>query len=608
MTASLEILLDYYRRELQYLRREGVRFARRYPKVAGRLELEADGSPDPHIERLLESFAFLAGRIQYNLESEFPRISEALLGNVYPQFAAPTPSMAIAHFAVDPDRGGLTSGFPVPRGTPLFARSDAGELCRWRTCYPVTLWPLTVTDAALDPPDRYEFLDARPQVARVLRLRIQARNVALEQLPLKRLRFHLAGDRTRATTLHEMLFAGTDRVAYRCGENRTPRLLPSETLLPVGFGPEEAVLPYPDTAHPGYRLLHEYFTFPRKFQFFDVDLSGASLAGESLDLLVLLKRAPTGRLNVGPDVFRLGCTPVVNLFSRISDPVRIDETRSEYSLTPDSRRPRITEIHTVRKVSVSADPADPGEEVAPYFAFDSRMAAGEQRLFWYARRESTGRLDMPGTRMKIAFVDLDFNPRVPPTRTLFARTLCTNRSLAEALPAGALLQIEQAAPVIHIALLDKPTPQIDPPLEGATLWRLVSHLSLNYLSLSGGPESLEALREILRLYSFHDLTDAFRRSDIHQQIAGLRKMECRRVARRTGNDAWRGFCRGMEITLTLDESLYVGSGAFLLASVLNAFFPLYASVNTFTQLVLRSQQREETWKIWPPAVGERIVL
>jgi type VI secretion system protein ImpG len=167
MTANLEVLLDYYRRELEYLRQEGGRFARRYPKVAGRLELEADGSPDPHIERMLESFAFLAGRIQYNLESEFPRISTALLGNVYPQFTAPTPSMAIAHFAADPDQGGLTTGFPIPRETPLFAQSDAGELCHWRTCYPVTLWPLVVTEAALELPDRYGFLDSRPQVARV---------------------------------------------------------------------------------------------------------------------------------------------------------------------------------------------------------------------------------------------------------------------------------------------------------------------------------------------------------------------------------------------------------------------------------------------------------
>lgn len=608
MTANLEILLDYYRRELQYLRREGVRFSRRYPKVAGRLELEADGSPDPHIERLLESFAFLAGRIQYNLESEFPRISTALLGNVYPQFVAPTPSMAIAHFVADPDQGGLTTGFGIPRETPLFAPSDTGELCRWRTCYPVTLWPLAVVEAVLEPPDRYLFLDSRPQVALVLRLRIESRNVPLEKLALDRLRFHLAGDRTRATALYEMLFAGTDRVAFRCGETRPPRLLPEAALQPVGFGPEEAVLPYPETAHPGYRLLHEYFAFPRKFLFFDLDLSAAELTGDAVDLLILLKRVPTGRLAVDPDAFRLGCTPVINLFSRITDPVRIAETRTEYSLIPDSRRPRITEIHSIRKVTASADAADSHGEVAPYFAFNHRMAENEQRLFWYARRESTGQLDMPGTRMKIAFVDLDFNPRLPPTRTLFAHTLCTNRSLAEALPTGTLLQIEQSVPVIHIALLDKPTPQIDPPLEGATLWRLISHLSLNYLSLSGGPESLDALREILTLYSFHDLADAFRRSDIHQQIAGLREMECRRVVRRVGEDAWRGFCRGMEITLTVDESLFLGSGAFLLASVLNAFFPLYASVNTFTQLVLRSRQREETWKTWPPAAGEQIVL
>jgi type VI secretion system protein ImpG len=204
--------------------------------------------------------------------------------------------------------------------------------------------------------------------------------------------------------------------------------------------------------------------------------------------------------------------------------------------------------------------------------------------------------------MILSFVDQDFNPSLPPTNTVFAHTLCTNRRLAEELPVGAILQIEETAPLSLISTLAKPTPQIEPPLEGATIWRLISHLSLNYLSLSEGEESLKALREILRLYSFSE------QASTYQQISGIREMSCRKALRLVGSDAWRGFCRGIEITLSFDERLYVGSSAFLLASVLNCFFPLYASVNSFTQLIIKSQQREGIWKKWQPMVGEQIVL
>ena len=139
--------------------------------------------------------------------------------------------------------------------------------------------------------------------------------------------------------------------------------------------------------------------------------------------------------------------------------------------------------------------------------------------------------------------------------------------------------------------------------------RLISHLSLNYLSLSNGEESLKALREILMLYSFSDHIYTYQhQASTYQQISGIREMSCRKVVRRVGADAWKGFCRGIEVTLTFDERLYVGSSAFLLASVLNHFFPLYASVNSFTHLIIKSYQREGIWKKWPPTAGEQIVL
>lgn len=604
-----EPLLDYYRRELDYLRRMGRRFSRQYPKIAGRLELEADQCPDPHIERMIESFAFLSARVQYNLESEFPRISSALLNTVYPQFVSPTPAMAVARFMADPDQGGFTTGHPIAAGTPLFAASDQGDICRFRTCYPLTLWPMNLTYAGFEAPEAYEFLDYVANAVQVLRLHLLCPAVPLNELRPGKVRFYLNGDRMVATTLYELIFAHTVRLAAVVPVKApAPLMLPTTAITPVGFGEDEAVLPYPPNAHRGYRLIHEYFAFPRKFFFFDLDLSSLDLTGHEVDIIFALDEIPAGDVAVENDTFALGCTPVINLFNKITDPIRITHTKSEYMLVPDSRRERITEIHSIRSVTATREGGETTVNVEPYFAFNHRMARENSRAFWCARREKTGRPETPGTQLWLSFVDLDFNPARPPGDTVFARVLCTNRVLAEQLPEGTLLQIEEAAPVLNISLLDKPTPQIDPPLDGATLWRLISHLSLNYLSLSGGKEGLEALREILMIYSAHDLMDTFRRSDIVHQIQGIREMECRQTVRRMGDDAWCGFCRGTEIALTVDESMYTGRDVFLLASVLNRFFPLYASINTFTRTVLKSLQRDGEWYAWPPMTGDRIVL
>jgi type VI secretion system protein ImpG len=238
----------------------------------------------------------------------------------------------------------------------------------------------------------------------------------------------------------------------------------------------------------------------------------------------------------------------------------------------------------------------------PFYSFQHQMNGRDPRAFWHSRRLPTGRDDLPGTDIFLSFLDLDFKPQLPPAQTVFAHALCTNRELALEVPAGARLQIEEAAPVAHIQCVHKPTPPAYPPLQGTTLWALISNLSLNYLSLGAGKQSLEPLREILRLYSFSDQPSTF------QQVNGIVGMDCRRVVRRVGADSWRGFCQGTEVTLTFDENAYMGSGAFLMASVLQRFFALYTSVNSFAQLVIRSTQREGEWKRWPPIAGEQPVL
>lgn len=606
MTGSFgDDTLRHYQDELTYLRRMGAEFARKYPKVAARLEIGADVSPDPHVERLLESFAFLTGRLQQRLDAEFPEIPTALLGTLYPHMLDPTPSMAIAEFSQDLAQGAPDSGYRIRRGMPLFAESEDGLTVRFRTCYDTVLWPINVVDAGLESIDQYDFLDGT-EVSSLVRIRLQAKEGELGALALDQLRFYINAEGGTAYSLYEQLFANLHGVVVLDPDGAAARFLPADSLRPVGFAEDEALLPQPAQSHPGYRLLKEYFVFPEKFLFFDLtglDLSGM---GRNCDILLLLRRVPGGSLSIDRSTFVHGCTPVINLFDKISEPIRFDHRQAEYLLVPDSRLESITEIHSIHRVSGSMNPDDTQTIYASFFAFDhnaaDRMPDGQRRAFWMARRKPSGRADLRGSSMYLTFLDLDLDPSSAVGSVVYAHTLCTNRGLAEQLAAGARLQVEEPIPVREIRCLTKPTQQLAPPLGGPSLWRLVSQLSLNYLSLTEGPESLRALREILALHCGPDTPSA------QQQIAGLVGLSCKPVVRRIGLDAWRGYCRGLEVRLELDSRAYVGSGAFLLASVVQHFLSLYVSINSFVELVAETTQRDGFSKRWPPVVGAQPVL
>jgi type VI secretion system protein ImpG len=601
-TNDHESLLQYYTDELTYLRRLGRSFALRYPKVASQLEMSAEQCSDPHVERLIESFAFLTARLQRRIDGEFPDITASLLGVMYPNLVDPVPPMAIARFDVDPEQGKLTSGHTIPRDTPLFAQADTGLTNRFRTCYPVELWPLQLSSAGFESPAQFDFLDTSAQVASVLRLRLNLQGITLQELSLNKLRFYLRGDPTLVNTLYELLFCHVLKVAILPENSKSPVYLPPNSILPVGFGAAEGVIPYPSHALPAYRLLQEYFTFPEKFHFFDISNLKLNKGGKTLDLLFMLDRMPPERMTVDQRNFLLGCAPIVNLFPKTTEPIRVDHRRHEYRLEPDMRRERTTEIHSIISVSSSSNPKDDTVKMEPFYSFRHRLDRRGQRSFWFSRRLAASRDDFPGTDLYLSFVDLDFNPTQPPEQIVYAHTLCTNRDFTSQMTAGDALQIEDTAPLSRITCLGKPTLTRYPPLAGATLWHLISNLSLNYLSLSGGPESLDALRQILRVYSLSDQPSTY------QQVQGLRNMTSRRISRRLGNEPWRGFCQGTEVTLTFDETLYVGTGAFLLGAVLNQFLALYASINSFTQLAIKSEQREGEWKRWAPIAGYQELL
>ena len=620
-------LLEYYERELTFLRRMGEEFAAKYPKIAGRLLLEPDKCEDPHVERLIEAFAFLAARIHLKMDDEFPEITESLLNILYPHYLAPIPSMSIVQFVLDPTQGKITAGYPVQRGTLLFSRPIQGTPCRFRTCYPMILWPIEVLSAVLEDPEHLE--RGRRSAELVLRLRLQCVNeTRLSQLKwgegkeaqgIDSLRFYLHGEPQIIYPLYELLFNRTLRMeirAVRSGKMPASAPLPNpirlsaSCLQPVGFAAEESMLPYSPRSFRGYGLLSEYFAFPDKFHFMEISgLQEAARAGfgEQFDILIHLEGGFAQRPAIHAGHFQLGCTPIINLFSKVAEPIQLSQQQHEYHLIPDVHRQFATEIYSIDAVTATDPLLKEARPFQPFYSIRHAAQREKEQAYWYAARRPSVRKEDPGTEMYLSLVDLNFNPHVPAVETITVHTTSTNRDLPGKLPFGGSegdFEVEGIQSLSRIRCLKKPTGTIRPPLRQSTHWRLISHLSLNYLSLVDDAQkgSPEALQEILMLYDFTDS------AAIRKQIQGITRVESRRVVRQTGAHIGSGLIRGMETTVEFDEEQFVGGSVFLFASVLDRFLGLYASINSFNQLVVKTKQREGILRRWPPKAGEQILL
>ncbi len=601
--SSNKHFFDYFQREVAYLRHEGARFASTFPKVANRLDFSNVESSDPHVERLLQSFSFLTARLQKDVEDLFPRISNALLETLYPQFIAPLPSYTITKFDLSDETGKLTGRFHVKQGTQLYVHGNDGEICRFQTSMGLDLYPLKMMKVDIIPTLDLPKKAGHFSTSRVLRIHLKSMAGGLFELDLQKIRFHISGSPILQNKLYEALFLGEARTAMSYGPLTKPERykppLPKLTT-PVGFAEHESVMPYPDHGHPGFRLLQEYFAYPQKFMFFDVDASGLKTASKECTLYIELDdTVGLDNKDIDVDNIQLGCVPTVNLFKKISEPIRIDHKSVEYRLLADQRRDNTTEIHSVQRVLGSVEGERDPIEFSPYFSYTHAESEREQSRFWHARRSYSNDPKRPGNDTYLSFVDYDFDIMQPANQSVYAEVLCTNRTLAQSMTAGTELQSDESMPVTRIYCLDRPTPQRYMNRETMSQWRLISHLALGHLSLSDSEVSLKILKEIVAQYG--DFGDG----NTIPEINMIHNFKADRVARRLGYDAWRGFVHGTKFTLTLTDNISRDTNTFLFSHVLNHVLPQFASINSFSELEVNRNNIRGTWKQWHPRSGNK---
>jgi type VI secretion system protein ImpG len=581
----------YYQDELFFLREMGREFARAYPAVAPML---ADRGSDPDVERLMEGFAFLTGRIRQKLDDEFPELVQGMMNLLWPHYLRPVPSMSILEFT--PITGAVRARQGVSRGVEVLSTPVEGTPCRFQTVFDVDLYPLAIEETSLETGN-----DGRS----LLRLQFKMhQGVPVNQAGIESLRLHLFGDSSFSLYLWLCHQVSELRVIpFYQGKSGPGLTLSKEVIRPVGFKQDESLLPYPSISFDGYRLLQEYFTFPEKFLFIDLcDLKSLSRlsAADSFEIQIFFSKPPAASMRVSRENLRLYCTPVVNVFTGESDPVRVTHERVEYRLRPGGNNAQHFEIFSVDAAKGWVRGSAAEVEYPSFYKFNHGAVSSEAKSSFYQIRLKEAVIGK-GTETYVSFVNQEQKSITPPTETVVFSLHLTNRDLAGKLRPGDIQTPSESSPEFaRFQNISKVTPSVTPPLGGGLYWKLISHLCLNYVSLT----DIQSFRGILELYNFQSLTDkqAGRAND--RRIEGIEKIDSE-----INDHLFRGSpVRGTAINLLMKEDHFNGEGdLFLFSTLLNEFFALYASLNSFTRLTVRGMGHGEIYQ-WEPKIGQQILL
>lgn len=628
--------LEYYNRELSYIREAGREFAGQYPKIAGRLGMQGIEVSDPYVERLMEGFSFLTARIHMKMDAEFPQFTQNLLEVLHPHYVAPTPSMSILQLVLDYKRSNLTQGFEVERGTVLRARlSDAKEL-RFTVGHSHELWPVElehaeITGVPVDLPLKRMGFNGRnqPTVMSALRMRFNVVGGAkLNELKgFDKLAFFINGQDTISHQLLELIMEHS--LAVVCHDHKRPmrwlNRLDKSAIKHEGFESSQSLLPVDPRVFHGYRILHEYFAFPQRFLFFSINnlLKGLKVP-EQLDNDEDLKSFELTFLfdhsfydlesNVSAENFQLNCVPVINLFPFKANRIPVTPNLHEYHVVPDRSKPMDYEVYSVDSVEAMRTGQKGGQSFKEMFRALGANTDTHHGYFSVRRepRQMSDTAERSGARTSYlgseVFLSLS-DPYNPPfdqdIDALVVGLSCTNRDLPLLLKAGDSIdfRFSDFIPANGVELLRGPSRPRPALAKGAYAWRLLSHLNLNYSSLMDLDEEqgAAALRELLRVYV--DVAD----SSVSKQINGIRKVSIEPMHHRMPIPGPILYGRGVKIEIEVDELAFSGISPYLLGAVLEQFFARHVSINLMTELVLKTMQRGEIGR-WKPRMGARPVV
>ena len=570
----------YYQQELSYLKELAVEFSKAHPALAPMLSGQ---SQDPDVERLLEGVAFSAGLLRQKLDDEFPEIIHGLMDIIFPHYLRPIPAASILTFSPKP---GLKESLVIPQGTSIASIPVEGTPCIFSNCFDVTVHPLRLADARLVE---------QPGQAVQIRLSLELTGVNLTSWgPPERLRFYLGGSYVDASNLYLLLNRHIRNITVKPKLGGRALSLPPQSLKPVGFSKEEALIPYPGQSFPGYRLIQEYFLLPQKFLFMEIEgLNQWTDRGDGneFDIVFELDNPPFYPSRLKPEDFVLFASPIINIFNHNAVPITMDHRRTDYHVRPSGAKATHYQVYSVDSVTGIVRGSVERKEYAPFEHFSSPTE--DRPAYQIIRRLS------PVDNSAQLFLSLPYSEKsgVPVEETLSVILSCTNGTLPESLQLGDISQPTSTSPeLMEFKNIIPPTAPVQPPIGGNTLWRFLSHLSLNYLSMA----DTQNLKELLNLYIFPEGRDKAKIAANLKRIEGINDVRVTHKDRLVSGH----MMRGQEIRVSLRQDHFAGPGdMYLFSSILDHFLAGYASINCFTRLFVRDTITGEIYQ-WQPRMGD----
>jgi type VI secretion system protein ImpG len=610
----MDELLPYYEHELALLRQSVHAFATRYPKIAARLSMSEGHVDDPHVDRLLQTFALLGARISAKLDDDYPEFTEALLDTLDPEELRPFPSCSIAQFDAGSAVSQLTETVTVPRGTELENRMGT---CRFRTAYEVALSPIAINGARFTP---IAATAARASVPPNTTAIVSVTFTSLTDAGAFRtavpatLRVHLHGDTLLVAALNDALLLRTPLAFVESDFSGRWQALSRVPLTPVGFDDEDALVGQERTRLSMYRLIGEYLGFPDKFAFLDIDFARlARVAGDCRNLTLHLPivdvpvDSSAGRAlgTLSADHWRLRCTPVVNLFRREASPVTLKRGTATYPVIPQALRLREVEVHSVDSVRLTRETtadAAAGTAIPPYRAFNHGHAALPPPCFWLLRQQARRQTRATHSRAEMTLVDAKGAHVSEASGQLIIGLTCSNGDYPQSLSFGAAdgdLLNENDNLSGRVTMLRRASPSQAHAPGGGALWRLVSGLAPHTLLLRSA--GVEALKDLLRLQAANTAYP-------QPHIDAIVDIGHRPVMRWMAVKPMSTFVRGIEITLTINESACVSFSLHTFGSILERFFASSAPENGFVQLAIRAAESGRELLRYPIRPGAAAII
>lgn len=619
----MDHLLSHYEREVGLLTRSLAEFARRFPKIAARLGMTGGHVEDLHVDRMVQTFALLAARVDAKLDDDYPQFIEALLEIAYPQYLRTVPSCAVASFDPAVLLGQLTEPLTIARGTMLDANAAP---CRFRTVYDVTLSPLRIHSARYSPATLAPAAARIPaEVTGIISITFTSESASQtfdDAVPSAPVRVHLSGERPLVAALSDTLLLRVSAAYVEVDESGHWTRLSKVPIEAAGFAEGERLLPNEgDTSAQSFRHLIEYFAFPEKFDFIDVDLgrirrAASAEAARRLTLHVAVRGtahdSATAQIlaTLNTNTFRLFCTPVVNLFERAATPIQLTSGEAAYPIMPIPLATGIPlSVYSVEAVhlgertksdenkTLNASQATSRTQVWPYRAFNHARPTDSSAIYWLAYRDPEAPADR-AAEFQLTLVDLKGRNVHPRSPQVDVDVLATNGDMPSRLPIGAPdsdLLYEGSALACPITLLSRPTlPTASP--RGDVLWRVLSALAPHPVDLTR--TGLPALKELLR---FH----APRSGVVAQRcIDAIISLDYKPAIRWISLDnQFPSFVRGMEIVLSFSEAATRDVSLYRFSAVMDQFFGPYAQSNSYVQLVVLSAESGKELLRWPPRAG-----